>query len=553
MIRKISVLISVIVFFFSCHERKDQIHEYPLYSPFFGSSHNFSGEELRKLAMNFDFIYGQAPSRNQMDSARKINPKIRFITYINESATAFSEAEKVYKRSIVYYPFAILGTEINETTVSFRLDPFPGSKNVILKSSTTEDPVTKNSKDYVIWIRIGNEMMRVVQWSPKTGIVKVERNFDGINLSGHRKGDVSCLPVYHVAPDNVDEYGDPSKISYHFDPASSARWDKIYSRMIQFINDGGDGIWIDILSDGCFTANDIEGKGLSMRMLNGKPALHSYWNYVTDTFYLRDDFRQNNEKGVTYLHEKFSKEFGRPALIYGNNMQATKFEPGLGGCKYYLTPTEIKPVPVNGMCIEDFMGGYTEMEWNRYRKTKEFFTPEKACYNCTKQYKNWILNLQMLANCSQNEMAAIPLIINAGMKTAQFEGVPRHQRHEWELWAYASYLIGVEKKNGVCLTKLGIPMFYSENGKRFVDIDPIYYLRIGEPVETFSPEYILNYRESGTEIFARNFSGGMVMVNPSDTEYKLKLERPLYDPDSGEKISDLTMSPQSGKILLKKL
>lgn len=161
--------------------------------------------------------------------------------------------------------------------------------------------------------------------------------------------------------------------------------------------------------------------------------------------------------------------------------------------------------------------------------------------------------MQMLMKCSQSGLAAIPLIINAGMKTTQFEGIPREQRHEWELWAYASYLLGVEKKDGKCPKKLGIPMFYVENGKRFVDIDPIYFLKIGEPVETNSPDLIMNYRKEGTEVFSRNFSGGTVMVNPSEDVFTIKLERPLFEPDSGEKKSEITMAPKLGRILLRKL
>jgi hypothetical protein len=57
-------------------------------------------------------------------------------------------------------------------------------------------------------------------------------------------------------------------------------------------------------------------------------------------------------------------------------------------------------------------------------------------------------------------------------------------RHEWERWAYASYLLGVEKKNGVCTTRLGVPMFTIRDGRRFAAVDSMYYWRLGEPAET---------------------------------------------------------------------
>jgi hypothetical protein len=80
------------------------------------------------------------------------------------------------------------------------------------------------------------------------------------------------------------------------------------------------------------------------------------------------------------------------------------------------------------MCIEDFMGGYDKVDWNRYRKTNEFFPPGKACYPCDVDYKNWIENLKELMKFSQKGLPAIPLIINAGMITAIFEGSPMFYR-----------------------------------------------------------------------------------------------------------------------------
>lgn len=240
------------------------------------------------------------------------------------------------KRNIIYYPCATLGEDINESMVSFRIDPFPGNNTILLKASITKEPVTKNGKEYVVWIRIGNEMMKVIQWNPTTNIVRVERNFDGIGLSIHKKGDISSLPAYKGAPGISNMSGNPSGISYHIAPVSTARWDKIYSILKQFVNEGGDGVWIDILSDGCYGATDIAGKDLPMRMVNGKPSLNSFWNFETDTFFIRDDYRKYNEKGVSYIQENFRKDFGRNAIIYGNNLQSSKFEPGIGGCKFYL-------------------------------------------------------------------------------------------------------------------------------------------------------------------------------------------------------------------------
>lgn len=545
-------LIFLLSFLFSCQSNPalNKHPEYALYAPYFGTHHQFSKEDLKRMANDFDFVYGQTLSTAEMDSARMFNPRIKFIKYIGGWTVSAKNAEPTLKRDLIYYPFAKLKGKISKNTKSFKLKPFGEKENIELRASTTSADHSKDITKYVIWIRVGKELMKVKAFDPETNTVTVQRNFDGRAIASHAQDEIVFLPAYGVAPGNNDHYGNPKPVSYHYDPASEARWDMIYGRLKDFMAEGGNGIWIDILMDGSLREKDINGNELPFLKKHGNPILHAFWNFETDSFYYRDGYRANNEKGVNYIQQKYVKEYGKQPIIYGNNMMASRFDDGFGGHKYYLMQTKVKPHPLDGMCIEDWMGGYDRDDWIRYRQTGEFFTPGKACFPCNKDYKNWKQNLQELMKCSQSGLAAMPLIINAGMKTATFEGVPREQRHQWELWAYASYLLGVEKKDGVCSTKLGIPMFYVGNGKRFVDIDPMYFWKIGEPAQTFSPSEIDKYVKPETIVYTRRFTGGLVLVNPSDNAYSFSLKNKMTDPDTGQKINKVTMKPKSGRILL---
>jgi len=152
---------------------------------------------------------------------------------------------------------------------------------------------------------------------------------------------------------------------------------------------------------------------------------------------------------------------------------------------------------------------------------------------------------------AQSGQAAIPLIINAGMKTAIFEALDRDARHEWERWAYALYLLGVERKGGACPTKLGTVLYYRENGQRYVDLDECYFWPLGDPAETRRPEDIDGYRLAGQGAYARRFANGIVLLNPQeDTAEEIELDREYVDPESRHRIRRVTMAPQSGRILL---
>jgi hypothetical protein len=516
--------------------------EYPLYSPFFGDSHRFTEADLRTIAENFDFVYGQSLSREEMDAARRFNPKVRFIKYVGSWTVRAAEAEKSLRRQILYYPCATLAEPIDSAAREFRL-----ANPLALKPSNVEGAYSRSVTEYVTWIRVGEELMRLNAFDSATGRVTVDRGFDNSPAASHTKGDRVFLPAYGVAPSKTNEWESRSSISYHYDPFFAARWEHISGVLDQFVKAGGDGIWIDILMDRSLRESDIEGNELRPP----GPGLSASWDFAANSSYVRDEFRRRNEKGVRSLQERFRSVHGRDPILYANNMMASRYETGQGGHKFYLLSTPEKPRPLDGMCNEDFMGGYETREWELWTRSRTVTTPKKACYPCQAGYKNWSENVKMQMRNAQAGLAAVPLIINAGMKTAIFEALDPQTRHEWELWAYSSYLLGVEKKNGVSPTSLGVPMFYRRDGKRFVAIDPMYSWPIGAPAETVKPEDLQRYKAGATEIYRRRFAGGLVLVNPSSEPHSLRLESPLLDPDSGARVESITLPPQSGKILLR--
>lgn len=510
--------------------------EYPLYSPFFGSSHQFTADDLKAIAANFDFIYGQTLSKDEMEAARHMNPKLQFIKYVGAWTVRADEAERSLRRQILYYTCGALAEDIDPRRTEFRL-----SGSSPLKGSTIPGEYSRSLAEYVTWIRIDGELMRLESVDAAQGRVRVTRKFASERAEAHRKGAQVFSPVYGVAPGKPNEWEGKGSVSYHYDPSFPARWNHIYDTLERFISEGGDGIWIDILMDRSLRESDVEGKEL------GRPS----WNFASGRPYTRDEFRRRNEAGVRSIQERFKRKFGRDPVIYANNMMASRYEEGQGGHKFYLLSTAQKPRPVNGMCIEDFMGGYESAEWAQWTKSRTPSVPKKACYPCTAGYKNWIENVKMLMKSAQAGLPAVPLMINAGMKTAIFEAIDRRARHEWELWAYASYLLGVEKKNGACPTKLGVPMFYRDGDKRHVALDPMYYWRIGEPADSVRAEEIARYRIGTGDVYRRRFSNGLVLVNPGPRAAQVRLDERLIDPETGERITTVTLAPQSGKILLK--
>ena len=516
--------------------------EYPLYSPYFGGRHNFSQEDLARIARSFDFVYGQSPSKAEMEQARKFHAGTQFIRYVGAWTVTAQNAEKSLRLEILYHQVAALGASIDARATAFPLDAIAQYTPLQLKPSTTAGQFSKSVQEAVTWLRIGDEMMRIESFDEGSRQVRVTRAFDGGTAQAHTKGERVFSPDYGMPPGGMHDPQISKSLSYHYDAGAKARWNLILETLLRFVEEGGDGIWIDILADRSLNERDVMGRDWNA------PA----WNFAAGRAYTRDELREKNEAGVRFIQEEFRRKFGRYPVIYGNNMSAARYEEGTGGQKFYLLPTTVKPRPVDGMCIEDFMGGYDQTEWDLWTKDKTVSVPRKACYPCDARYKNWAENMKELMKTSQGNMAAIPLMINAGMKTAIFERLDRTRRHEWERWAYASYLLAVEKKNGKCYTKLGVPMFYYEGERRFVDLDPMYYWKIGAPAETVNPADLERYRIAGSSVFRRKFENGLVLVNPGAKRETVKLEKRYVDPDTGASIDSVAMEPASGKILLGK-
>lgn len=525
---------------------------YPLYAPYFGASHTFTDNDVKALAKNFTFFYGQSLTKEQIENVKKTNNKTKIISYVGGWTVNMKEAEQKLRMHILYYPSAKLVEPINATDTIIKVEKIYGDSLCML-SSTTVGNYSKNNSEYVVWIRIGNELMRVDSINYVTNIIKISRGFDGTLAIAHSVNELVFSVAYGSAPKNPSEWErqNNKELSYHYDPNFTDRFDIIRQRLFKYVEIGGDGVWIDILMDGTLDPQDAYGKRLPRFNVNDT-SYHGYWNFATNNYFKTDDYRLLNEKGINYIQQAYKAKYGKLPVIYGNNTMASRANEGRGGHRLYLYPTTAKPIPLNGMCIEDFMGGYNKVEWEKYARNSEVVAPTKACYPCSVDYKNWKDNIQFFMRLAQDGRASTPLIINAGMKTAVFEKLDTKSRHDWEQWAYASYLLGVEVINGKCATSLGIPMFYYDGSNRHVGLDSMYYLKIGRPLQTAKPANFDSYKVKETDVYKRKFSNGLVLVNPSDKVEKIVLNQKYFDNDTNQYISEIAIPAKSGKILLSK-
>lgn len=110
------------------------------------------------------------------------------------------------------------------------------------------------------------------------------------------------------------------------------------------------------------------------------------------------------------------------------------------------------------------------------------------------------------------------------------------------LFAYATYLLGVESKSAASPVRLTLPL---------ADLDEYYFRPIGEPQETVAASRVDQMKASGTQIYHRRFANGIVAVNPSGSAQTLRLDTALADPTTRQVSQAFVMPPRSALILLR--
>mgnify|MGYP003579744367 FL=1 len=497
---------------------------YPLYA-ISADYTPLTSEDAKIIAQNFRLFRAVRLKKAEIDALHSINPQLKTLFYINSGSSFAITAryfETNYRTQISMYSIATLASKINRTQIIFKLKPDTNTP-IPLKKSTMEGDFSENNKKYVIWIRIDNELMKVLNFNQTTHEIKVARGFSGSTPSAHAVNASVFTTVYvqrRAIPDGTDSL---NRLRYSIDVASpfAIKWlvDQTYQAVTEL---NYDGVWFDVFSANNFNHYNMYGKGVPFM-----------WDFNKKAYAKREEKRELQEIRLNAVQNKLIDILKKLPPIFANRMAAGQYWPGLGNTRLLLMPTQVKPRPLAGYCIENF-AGFVNGRGNR---------PRYRIGN------SWIRYMKMLMDASQKGLVALPMVADAGGWSTEIEPAGPI-RDAFETYAYASFLIAVEKNSKIML---GIPAyyFYTDQKERKAWLHPRYSWPIGLPTETQAPENILNYQPKGHVIFMRHFDNGLALVNPTNQSDAIKFGTSYYDPDTRQTINSITMAPQTGKVLLK--
>jgi len=506
--------------------------DYPLFAV--SIERSYSPTELDKIATWFTATHGSLPA-DQVTYLKSKRPEFQVLAHINSTYTNGPDApyvEAKLRDAVAMYHTANLAEALDTKAKTFQLTAV-GNRDIVLKASTVEGDVDisdKGTSQYVTWIRIDDEYMRIEKWKPATGRITATRGFAGTNPERHAGGTAVLSPVYigikgttvwtGYYPDGPGRF-----LRYALRNDHKAMYDFKIAQIIKVIKaDESDGPWLDIMGMGFFNQSNMDGRPV-------RP-----WNFKTGKTYTREEYRDDIQRKAQYFRSQIERATGRRVIMVANNLSGKYFpEDGFG--KLYLLPTAIKPDPLDGLVLEGFAGEFL----NNHLRTD----------------KSMIGNIQIVMDMEKNRLGGYLSYDNCASRRARTPEEAR-QKELHERYAYACYLLGAEASGTV---RFGIAAYRrpgQDNPKPHLWLHPQYFYRIGAPKQTVAYQDIEKYQLPGYATYCREFENGFVFVNLSSKDRDRlefgqvsRLPDSLIDPDNKEIISELELGPHSGKILLK--
>ena len=133
---------------------------YPLYAISSKPSET-TDADIEIIASNFTYIHGKFNS----DQLQKMSQRIQAVSYINSEVVEADLLEQSGRFNSSYYSAGQLVQSLDKDSTSFLYQP--ASKVSVLISSTTSLNESVNSTNYVIFVRIDSELMKIIDVESK--------------------------------------------------------------------------------------------------------------------------------------------------------------------------------------------------------------------------------------------------------------------------------------------------------------------------------------------------------------------------------------------------
>ncbi len=476
----------------------DRMPAYPLFG-FVGGlkdqSITISGDKIAnpEEISHYQFLYS---SPNQaLEAVRQARDANHYKTIVpvymggyTTNAGGATEVEQNYIDAVAMTDVSTLAASVDASATQIKV-ALPKQGELPIVASTAENADPKNFKEYVFWVQIDQERMKVTALDKTSGALTVERGFKS-SPAAHEANAVVLTPVYLGKKTDTQAVrhtnswpGARDYLRYALNPAADAMQQYKANVIIDLMKKGFDGAWLDTYQVGTYNLCNAVGE-----------PIQRYWNFETNSRYTGQTQEKAMEAMLRSIREKVKSAVGREPVLYANSCTGTYRT----GAKLLFNSPERTGL-LDGYCFEDSYI-HPSFEVSGVKKFSAAFTPITG--------NRWATTVTDQADAARSHLNALCMVGPAGYVANYI--VPDLTNYEALMrYSYCSFLLTVTPEK---TTTFGLPFVFQQKDQkaRILPAPAIVYYPIGDPVEDKPLEQM---QMPGTTCYARKFSNGMVIVN----------------------------------------
>ena len=525
-------------------------------------SYSLVPSDYRYLSSTYKMLYSSF-SQVVTDSLRNYNPDLDIIKYVNTaefSGTKITQnkiakfkwiEENERRKEVAHYGVGVIkkNISITDTVISIYNSSKPFNKISSLVVSTATGNFSEDGSNYVTWIRIGNELMRINKITDFTDHrdVTVYRGFSKSTPEIHANGDSIFHPVYR----STEYPGKSSSLCYFADPATTLRRDRTIDEYLDMIAEGPyNGIWMDVfgatIGVGPVTAN------------GGKLTNGEIFDFISHKTYADNALMGTyNYRNLCQAYDSIVNKIGSKPKLYANNINTGNYS----GNQVFFQPYKGQKL-IQMFCQESASTVLDSdppfLEWN----SNHTIDPQLG-YHFSFQdiYSKWLGTFNNTRDAASKNNCIGPIVFQAGWKTQMFETIQDSLRQTIEMYHYASYLLAIDSTKTCWMGETPLSAKYAsatdQIGFRKPIVLPAWRWPLGTPLQASSVDFIEQTMSISPRVYGRLFTNGMILVCPDTigiaTINLINYGGPYYNPETGEQVSTIKIHPHQGMVLLKTL
>ena len=539
--------------------------KYPMYGIISNGakiSYSMTSADYKYLAATYKMLYSTF-SAEVKDSLVKYNANLDLIKYVNTaeySSTKITQnkiakykwiEENERRSEVAHYCIGVIksGLNLSDTVVSIYNANKPFNKISSLLASTSNGNFSVDGSQFVCWIRIGDELMRINKITdfPDHRDLNVVRGFGKSISALHANGDSIFHPVYRSTgyPNRSNE------LCYFADPATPLRRDRTIDEYLDMKAEGQyNGIWMDVfgatIGVGPVTAN------------GGKLTNGEIFDFITRKTYADNSLMGTyNYRNLCQAYDSIVTKTGEKPTLYANNINTGNY----AGNQIFFQPYKGQKL-IKMFCQEsastvlDIDPPF--LEWN----SNHTINPQLGYHFAYQDiYSKWLGSFNNTRDAALKGNCIGPIVFQAGVKTQMFETIEDSLRHSIEMYHFAGYLLAIDSNKTCWLGETPLSAKYAtvtdQNGIRKPIVLPAWRWPIGEPTQDASVDFIQNTINIAPRVYGRVFTNGIALVCPDTTgTATINLNNyggPYYVPETGEYVSNIQIHPHQGIVLLKNI